>query len=435
MERITWIGPLRQRGPAGDAARGFVRGFAAQGVEVAALDAFGPASPALEASDELEGVLQGPVRIGGSTVVVQAPLSCFARVAGLFARGGARRSIAYVVVDVTELDATTCAALAECDEVWLPSTLQRELAASLGIARDTLRVVPVGVDAAMMRAPVHAHTARPRVVVDGDIAFVTALRSLASDIDVVLAPRQASAVERARIFASCDLAVSLSAGDPWWRFGLEALAAGIALVHGEDGAAAEFVDSANAICLDETTLLDASALVQALKTILQDRAALERRARAARAAVALEFTWERAAARVLRHENESWRLPEARLARVLCDLGLLTPREIVGAAKARIVVRTVTAVEGEWCVDLAGFLATHDARDDVTLVLWVDTALAERTAEVAAAAEREIERAARGANGPDVTLVVAPVDHVPSEFVSTPLGLEERDVERHAAVA
>jgi hypothetical protein len=418
MERITWIGPLRSRSSAGDVARGFVRALASNGVDVAALDAWGPSDPPLDARESCEDWLEGAVRVADSTVVVQAPLSELARKARFFTTAGCARRVAYIVVDVTALDDATRAAIEASDEVWTPSTLQRELAASLGIPRETLRVVPPGVDSAMSRAPVHATAARARVVVDGDMAFVAALRAIASDFDVVLAPRQASAAERARVFASCDLAVALPGGDPWWRFGLEALASGIALSHAEDGVAAEFVDAACTFLLGEQVVADPKSLALGLTTLLADRPALERAARESRAAIAAEFTFERAAARLVQRESKTWRLPETRLARVLADLGLPTPREIVGAAKSRIVLCAVTEFAGPWCAALAGFLTTHDAHDDVTLVLWVDDTLAPRAAEVAARAEAEIARCARGANGPDVTLVVAPVDHVPFELAA-----------------
>jgi len=419
MERITWIGPLRARSSAGDVARGFVCGLSALGVDVAALDACGPSDPPLDVREDCEELLDGPVRVADSTVVVQAPLSELARKARFFATSGCARRVAYVVVDVTALDPSTRAAQDEMDEVWVPSTLQRELAASLGIPREKLRVVPPGVDAAMSRAPVHATSARARVLVDGDMAFVTALRSLATEMDVVLAPRQGSATERARVFASCDLAVALPASDPWWRFGLEAIASGIALSHAEDGVAAEFVDASNTFLLGEQAVSDPKSLAVALSTILTDRSALERGARAGRAAIVADFTLESAATRLIQRESKAWRLPEHRLGRVLADLGLPTPREIVGPAKSRLVLCAVTELDGPWCASLARFLAAHDAQDDVTLVLWVDDSLAPRAAEVAAQAEIEIARGGRGANGPDVTLVVAPVDHAPFELAAS----------------
>lgn len=466
MERFVWIGPFRQPGAGGDLARAWARTLLAAGAGVAAVDPDPAPDAAPPPPPWLAPLFDGPAIVRGATCVWQGSPEALRRASDLFPANAAARRVACTSVP-GETAADDAGTLSGFDEVWVRSHLERERLSAAEVPRAGIRVLAPGFDVDAFAAPAPAAGTGWTAVAILDPADAggaariaeawTAAFRRGDAVELILAVPEGDGIASARAALARDLAGVVDWLDPerapmsvraipaaeheraaLWRTAAvlafpgradasdllrEAAAAGIPRL------VLDWAGTAEQVGGDTATVLsgDVESWTSALRRAFDDPAAAAPGAVRAAASTRATDTFTARGLEALQRAARPAR-PDARiLERVLPEVGLRTPRELVDGCRSRIVVSVFKPGEDSWREPFRRHLRSHGPSDDVTFCLWADAQSTDGLEVLAAAINAETDAHAGPSGPPDLQLLVAPADHVPWDRVEPAGGASARE--------
>lgn len=487
MERLVWIGPVRHIGGYGEVARNYLRGLIEIGAPVVAVDGHGQkGDPEDLGLPDVQVTLDGPVQSAGATCVYHASPDDLPRLLSLHPMDGAARRVACTIAETDRLPKSWVQNLAPFDEVWVPTTFQKETFTVSGVPRERIVIVPYGVDTSF-----YSPTARPAnerfrflyvFALDWRKGFDLLLESYLSEfsreepVDLVLkvlAPNPGPAnrgelvrsiADRVDLFSpnlprvevidehmsrrdlldlvrSADLYVSTDRANGWGMPCHEAMAAGTPTATIDWSGSTEFMHEGNALLIPPGPLepidprlsaarpdyadqrwpyVDAGSVRSVLRTAFENRDRLRELADAARDEVLRERDLAAAARAIVQRHDTPYRPRPGLLDKVLRGLEQKGPSDLIEGSRSRIFLHDFAPGESTWRDPLRDFLARHEADDDVTFCLWVDSDHQNVLDDVAQEITDHVESQGGFNDTADIQLVVAPRDHIPWDRVLTP---------------
>jgi len=354
---LTWQSILNFPTGYASSCRGLLKGLDAQGVRVRYAYVYGPGTPfpVAEPPDAQDYVLNV---IAGRAQRRRPPVAVVYGQGDVFARNRGRYRIGYTMLEVDGFPAAWVAAANAMDEVWVPSTFNRDGFLRCGSTRP-VHVMPLGVDTDHFHPGIRAHRnpggetvflasfewgerkapelllrvfnrtfrrGEPVVLVcktinrDPSLDVRARIAGLALDEDggrvLFLHNREIPYHELGALYRSADCYLAASRGEGWDMPLMEAMACGLPAIATDWGAHRDFLDADNGYPLRVRGLVpagdarcpyyrgfswadpDPEHLATLLRHVLENRDEAAAKGRRAAADVAARWTSAHAAARI-----------------------------------------------------------------------------------------------------------------------------------------